>query len=347
MHIPLSQRDIRDYGASLYRSILDLASRKKPSGIARDISKTIELTSDALSDEELYVQLDGLRTTRELNHRSLSAGTQNLGGYLIGTELSAVEETLRPASVLLQAGARIVQLQGNMALRREMTAATAQWLHETDQVTEQTERFGQLTLSPHRCSAFLTLSRQMQHQVDPDASDLLVASMRRSVGVALDKGGLTGSGIAGEPQGVTNTSGVSSVTFGGAATWTKILQFESKIAQANGDDTLVSFVGHPSVREKWRSVQRFSSAGNATLWNSDDDHVGTHPAYVTTNLGATQILAGDFTKMLIGLWGAARVTIDPYTNMQAEKIEITVTQMADIGAIWPLVFCVPTDSAVQ
>src|SRR5438045_303399 len=99
MHIPLSQRDIRDYGASLYRSILDLANRKKPSGIAREISKAIELTSDALPDDELYVQLEGLRTTRELN-RGLSAGTQNLGGYLIGTELSAVEETLRPASVL-------------------------------------------------------------------------------------------------------------------------------------------------------------------------------------------------------------------------------------------------------
>jgi HK97 family phage major capsid protein len=344
-HVDLSARELRDYGASLHRSILDLAGRKKASGVAGDVSRAIAATSDQLSDRELYVQLDGLRTSRELNTRGLSAGTQNLGGYLVGTAMSDVEQVLRPASVLIQAGARVVQLQGNMALRREMTAATAQWLAETDTVTEQTETFGQATLTPHRCSAFLTLTRQLQIQVDPDASDLLVESMRKSIGVGIDKVALVGTGVTGEPSGIFNTTGVQTVTFSAAATWANALSFISKVAGQNATDANITFISHPSVREKWMNVQRFSGS-STSLW-SDDDTIAGKPALVTTNCGATQICCGDFSMTLIGLWGAARVTVDPYNQALSEKIRLFVTQLADVAVAYPAAFCINSGSAVQ
>jgi HK97 family phage major capsid protein len=345
-HIDLSSRELRDYGSSLHRSILDLAANKKVSGVAGDVSKAIAATSDrTLGPGEMFVQLDGLRTTRELAERGLSAGTENLGGFLVGTQLSDVEAVLRPASVLVAAGARIIQLKSNMAVRREVTASTAQWLHETDTVTEQTEQFGQLTLQPHRCSAFLTLTRQMQHQVDPDASDLLVASMRRSIAVSVDRVGLNGAGVGGEPVGIFQTAGVQTVTFSAAATWANALSFVSKVAGQNATDANIMFVSHPSVREKWANVQRAS--GTSTFLWADNDTIAGKPALVTTNCPSTSICCGDFSNFLIGLWGPAVATVDPFTNKRSEKIEIVVTQLADVGAVWPNAFCINSGSVTQ
>ena len=111
-----------------------------------------------------------------------------------------------------------------------MAAGVGQWLHETDTVTEVTETFGAVALSPHRVSTFLSLTRPLEHQVTPDISDYVVESLRKSVGVALDKAGLLGSGIF-EPEGIYSTTGIKTVTFGATATWAKVLSFESQITR--------------------------------------------------------------------------------------------------------------------
>jgi HK97 family phage major capsid protein len=305
------------------------------------------VTSDeGLGPNELLVQLGDLRTSRELNTRGLSADTQNLGGYLVGVDVSPLEEALRPASVLVNAGARVVQLQGNPALRREQSIPTAAFYHETDQITENTsETFGQLTLVPHRCSLFTITTRQLQFQTDPDASDILVESMRKSIGTAIDRAGLQGGGVI-EPLGIINTPGINTVTHSGATTWANLCSYESKIATNGGDDGNISFVASPAVREKLRATAKLTN-GSDTLWDSNEDRIGTHRAFVTSNMTATGLVAADFTKFVIAFWGAARVTVDPYSSKKAEKIEIVLTQMADCGIIWPLVAYVNSGSVVQ
>jgi HK97 family phage major capsid protein len=347
MQIDLSRSEQREYAGSLHKTILDLAQRKKPSGAAWSVSQAIAAKSEeSLGPNEFFIPLDALRTSRELNTRGLSAGVENLRGYLVGTDLSPLEQSLRPASVLINAGARIVQLQGNMALRREQSIATAAWYHESDQISENTsEAFGQLTLMPHRCSLFTITTRQLQFQTDPDASDILVESMRASIGSAIDKAGLQGSGIV-EPLGIIYTPGINTVTHSGATTWANLCSYESKITAANGDDASISFVGSPAVREKLRATAKLTN-GSDTLWDSNEDRIGTHRAFVTSNMTATGLVAADFTKFVIALWGAAVATVDPYSSKRSEKIELVVTQNADCGIIWPLSACVNSGSVVQ
>lgn len=47
---------------------------------------------------------------------------QNLGGYLIGTEISEIAYALRPFSALIAAGVQTDQPQGNLSLRRDEPA---------------------------------------------------------------------------------------------------------------------------------------------------------------------------------------------------------------------------------
>src|SRR5436190_23776870 len=97
-----------------------------------------------------------------------------------------------------------------------------------------------------------------------------------------------------EPLGLFNRA-VKTVTFGGQATWSKAVKFESQIAAANGDDDSISFIANPDTREKWRTLERFSGGGRA-LWEDGNICAGRN-AYVTTNVPSASICAGDFTKM--------------------------------------------------
>lgn len=102
------------------------------------------------------------------------------------------------------------------------------------------------------------------------------------------------------------------------------------------------------MREKWRTLERFSSGGRA-LWEDGNICAGRN-AYVTTNCPSTKILAGDFTKMIFPTWGEGSpvaVIIDPFTAKKSGKIEIMVSLMGDVGVLREEVFCISTDSSIQ
>jgi len=108
------------------------------------------------------------------------------------------------------------------------------------------------------------------------------------------------------------------------------------------------FVANPDVREKWRTVERFSGGGRA-LWEDGNICAGRN-AYVITNCPSTKICAGDFTKMIFPTWGEGSpvaVIIDPFTAKKEGKLEILVSLMGDAGVLREEVFCISTDSAIQ
>jgi hypothetical protein len=101
------------------------------------------------------------------------------------------------------------------------------------------------------------------------------------------------------------------------------------------------------VREKWRTLERFSGGGRA-LW--EGSLCADRQAFVTTNVPSTKICAGDFTKMIFPTWGEGSpvaVVVDPFTAKKSGKIEILVSLMGDVGVLREEVFCISTDSAIQ
>jgi len=314
------------------------AGKKHSSGLAQDLSRGEEAIfgGPSASERSLLVDL--------ANTRGLNATTQNLGGYLVGAELSDIQKSLRPFSSLLAAGAQTDQRQGNLAVPKEVTAPVAQFLHESDTCTESTQFFGPATATPHRASMLLKRTFQIDRQ-KPDLGDFIIDSARRGFGVAIDKYGLQGSGIAGEPTGIFNTSGVQTVTFSASATWANALSFVSKSAQQNATDENLRFIAAPQVREKWANIQRWSGASTA-LWSDDDTVAGKH-SFVTTNCPSTSIVCGDFSLCWLVFWGPAEFTVDPYTSKRTETLEISATQLADIIFTYPAAFTINSGSATQ
>ena len=344
----LSSKERAAYPGDLYKTLLGIAQNgKKTAGLATAISDLLGKQNPSLDiagDTTLLVPLEALLTRKAQNVTTATAG-----GFLVANDIGhQIEFALRSASVCIRAGARVLPgLRSDLTLGRETQEVTYDWLAELEEAQLADSQYGVVNLTPHRLAGLTSISTQLNAQA-PDLSAFVVESLTRGIGAGFDRAAIQGIGAAGEPLGLFNRESVKTVTFSGAATWAKAVNFEKQISAANGDDDAITFLAEPAVREKWRTLERFSGGGKA-LWEDGNICAG-RSAYVTTNVPSTKICAGDFTKMIFASWGEGSpvaVKVDPFTAKKSGKIEILVSLMGDVGVLREEVFCISTDSAIQ
>jgi HK97 family phage major capsid protein len=348
----LSDKERREYPRDLYKTILGMAAdRKKPSGLTAAISDFLRDQNphwEIQNETTLLVPLESL-----ISRKAMNVTTATAGGFLVQNDIAQqIEFMLRAHSVCIRAGAQVLPgLKGDLTLGRETQPVTCEWLHELETVDETESTYGAVHFTPHRLSGQTAISTQLRAQAaSPDIiSSFIVESLSRGIGSAFDLAAIQGTGVTGPPTGIFNRSGVKTVTFSGQATWAKALQFEAQISTANCDDDVISFIAEPAVRAKWRALERFSGGGRA-LWE-DGNLCAGRQAYVTTNVPAAGICAGDFGQMRFATWGEGSpvsVIVDPYgTNATQGKIGITVSLFGDVGVLREEDFCISADSAIQ
>jgi HK97 family phage major capsid protein len=348
----LSSKERAAYPGDLYKTLLGIAQNgKKNAGLATAISDllgkqnpSLDIGGDDATHTTLLVPLEALLTRKAQNVTTATAG-----GFLVANDIGhQIEFALRSASVCIRAGARVLPgLRSDLTLGRETQEVTYDWLAELEEAQLADSQYGVVNLTPHRLAGLTSILTQLNAQA-PDLSAFVVESLTRGIGAGFDRAAIQGIGAAGEPLGLFNRESVKTVTFGGAATWAKAVNFEKQISAANGDDDAITFLAEPAVREKWRTLERFSGGGKA-FWEDGNICAG-RSAYVTTDVPSTKICAGDFTKMIFASWGEGSpvaVIVDPFTAKKSGKIEILVSLMGDVGVLREEVFCVSTDSAIQ
>jgi len=344
----LNESQRRDFAVSLYRTVFELANGKKHlSSFAFDVSQHLAKANRDLSlgERDLLVPLESLCL------RALIPDNFQSAGALIGNQLSQnIAQALRPYSTIFRAGAQpIYNLRGNFNLSRELTPVSVNWMHPQDTAVASDDTFGILNLSPKRVAGLAVLSKEISMVSEYDVSSFVLDSIAVGLGVAIDLAALQGPGEFGSPLGVFNTNGVGQVTFGGAASYAKVVNFESQITQALGEDGNIRFIAHPNVREKWKTIGRFAS-GARGLWEDSPENVAGKPAFVTTSCPVNSVVAGDFTKLFVGWWGEGsplQITVDSYSRKKEGLIELLIQCFADIGIARPQLFVVNADSATQ
>ena len=152
---------------------------------------------------------------------------------------------------------------------------------------------------------------------------------------------LAGSDVTNAPPSIAGTTGVGSVaggTNGLAPTWAHVVGLESQVANDNAQGT--AYVTNSKVRGKLK--QTLKSSGIAGyIWDEDnrlngyDAHVSNHvPSDLTkgsTNGSCSAIFFGDWSELIIGMWGGLDILVDPYTHSTDGGVLVTAFQ--DTGAV--------------
>ncbi len=339
--IGMSAPEVKRY--SLMRALNALAN---PGDVAAQRAAAFERECSEAAGQRLGKQARGFLVPFEVQKRDLVVGTANAGGNLVATELLAGSfiDALRNAMVIDSLGTRMLTgLVGNIAIPKLTGSATAYWVAENSAPTESQQTVGQVTMSPKTVGAFTDIARRLLLQSSVDVEAMVQNDLAAILGLAIQQAAISGTGLSNQPSGILTqvTSSVIGGTNGAAPTWANIVQLESDVAVANADVGTLAYLTNAKVRGKLKGTSKVASQ-NGFIWEAGDTPLNGYRAAVTNavpsnltkgtaNGVCSAIVFGNFADLVIGMWGALDLMVDPYTGSTAGTVRVVALQDVDVA----------------
>jgi HK97 family phage major capsid protein len=278
----------------------------------------------------------------DIERRALSEGSDSAGGYTVPDILSAqLIDLARARSVVMTAGAQTVPLGSDQnKIAKLLTDPAPAWRLEAGDVATSDPTFGLVNLTPRS----LAVQTQVSAELLEDSLNLateLPRVLAAAMAVELDRVALIGSGTAPEPRGIANTSGIGTLAQNAViAGYANLSKARTGILSANHNPT--AYIMHP--RDEGSFTDLVDSNGQPLMAPAS---VAAIPMLTTTSIptdGGTgtdesTIIAGDFTRLLIGIRSDIRVEILK-TSTYASNLQYTMLahMRADVAITHPGAF---------
>ena len=309
----------------------------------RELEIQQELTrKNGRSSQGVFVPSESWKT------RDYVKGTATAGGNLVGTQHLPENfvDVLRAKSVVTELGATILPgLIGDVSIPTRTAGATAYFVAESGAITESTGTFGTITMSPKVMGAFSKFSHLMKLQATPEIEGLIRDDFISTLATKLDQVALNGGG-SNEPDGILQTTGIGSVaigTNGGAITLDKVLDLKQTVAVDNADVASCAFVTNTAVENALSKLKDGNSAyhlspyagavGTQQIANRSFMVSNNVPSNLTKGSSSgvcSAMIYGNFSDLLIGLFGESEILVDPYSAMQTGVTAVRIIQAIDV-----------------
>ena len=348
----ISAKDLKKF--SLRETILSAASGEGVPGVAREFSEQCSRDWGLGRASGVFIPWQALLPTYE---RDLNVGTFVQGGATVqSTVASEVVPLLRNKTACGRLGATLLtNLSGpNLLLPRQTSAATPYSLPETGTTTKSNQTFDQITLTPKRVSVSTEYSKQLVMQSSVDVENFIRDDLMKVLGIKWDSLMLTGAGANSEATGLLNVNGVGSAHFGGSATLSKLVSFETTVSKLNADPegAKLAYLTTPGVRGVLKVTPKIGSTFPIFIWETnpsygDDGMVNSCRAAATNQLPSDLVVFGNFKDLVLASWGGPDVIINPFSRDTDAVVRITIHTWADVAVLHPQSFVVSDDAGSQ
>ena len=278
----------------------------------------------------------------------------SLGGFIVPNQVMSAQiiPLLQAAVTVYEAGTvRMGGLTGSPVQIPKITGATtAYWLGEVEAVTSGDMTFGQIDLYPHDVFALCTLSNRLIELGAPGAEQLVRSQLARDIGLKIDSAVYQGTGAAGQPTGILNTSGVNTTASVGvlntAASYAQMMVMEGELLKDNAQ-TVGEFVWALSPTNFQNLRQQVDAANQPKTRPFIDagkiERILGHRYVVTTQMPDTKIILGAFAASMVAEWGTMVLAASREgTNFTKRQTQILAGMTVDVGVRYPEAFCVGT-----
>lgn len=289
--------------------------------------------------------------------RDLTVGQFGQGGAFVPTLLELpVIEVLRNKQVLTRRGCTSLGgLTANIAIPRQTAAGTAYSLPEQGLVTVSNQAIDQISMLPHRISFQGRYSRQLLIQSSVDVEGFIRDDAMKVLALKADYLGMFGGGAADEPTGMVNQPGISSITFGGAASFQSLVSMETALAALNADMGSLAYVTSAKSRGVLKSAAKTLTGATTVvqiaIWDGQNAEgegmINGYTAACSNQILNNIMLFADFSALIEGLFGGLDVIVDPFTQAGAATNVITMNMFIDYALRHAQSVCVSTDAANQ
>lgn len=329
--IGMSKKEVREF--SLMRAIRAMANPTDRSARAAaefEFEAAAEAAKrDGIDPQGLYIPAD---VRRSWNQRDLNTSDDS---GLIAEDFRAGDfiDVLRNASSVMQAGATMLTgLVGDVKIPKKTAASTGGWISTEGGASSESEpTFGQVTMSPKTVGAFTDITRLMMMQSSLDIEALVRNDLSTGIALAIDNGALQGSGSSGQPTGIANTSGINAPTAFAAAnpTFAEVVAMETAVAEDNALMGNLAYILPASMYGALKTTAKDSGSGQFVV--EPGGTMNGYRAVVSNQVTAGDLYFGNFSDLLIGMYGGLDITVDPYTASTSGTVRIVALQTCDVA----------------
>lgn len=331
--IGLTKKEVRQFSLmNAVRAMANPSDRKAQEAAAFEFEAAAEAARrDGIDPQGLYIPADVQRSwnlaKRDLNTSDDSAMVAEAyrGGDFI--------DVLRNASSVMQAGATMLSgLKGDVKIPKKTAASTAGWIStEGGAASESEPTFGQVTMSPKTLGAYTDITRLMMMQSSLDIEALIRNDLATGIALAIDNGGLQGSGASGQPTGIANTSGINAPTAFAAAnpTFAEVVAMETAVAEDNALMGNLAYILPAGMYGALKTTVKDSGSGQFVV--EPGNTINGYRAIVSNQVTAGDLYFGNFADLLVGMYGGLDITVDPYTASTSGTVRIVALQTCDVA----------------
>lgn len=275
--------------------------------------------------------------------RNMLAGTANVGQELVPQVKGSFIDMLFADLVLDSLGVkRMTGLSGTFEIPRETSSVSGAWRGEGVAASESTPGLEDVTMEPHKYTAWTRFSRDLLIQSSIDIENYVQDRLRKAVSLEVDRVGINGSGSGSEPLGILNTSGIGAPETqadGQEITRDLVAQLIKEVKIDDAHKGTLGFLTNPKVETDMMLAKLDSGSGRFLLENAGDPLLGYR--YLTTtqcpsNLtkgngsGLSALIFGNFAAMSIGQWGGIELIVNPYSEDTVSKVRVSIHSWWDL-----------------
>ena len=328
--IGLTEKEVGRF--SLMRAIHALAN---PTDRRAQEAAAFEFEASRSAAQQYGVTAQGIMLPAEVLRnwkRDMSAGSD---GDLIAEDFKGEEfiDALRNASSVMQAGARMLGgLSGDVKIPKKTAASTAAFVASEGTAAAESEMtIGNVSMTPKTLGAFTDVTRQLLIQSSLDVEALIRDDLAQSIATAIDKAGLEGSGSSGNPTGILNTSGVNQVTNFAAAnpTFAEVVTLETAVAEDNALMGNLSYILPASMYGALKTVEKATNTAQFVV--EPGGTINGYRGIVSNQATAGNLYFGNFSDLLIGMFGGLDIVVDPYSNSTSGTVRVVALQSVDVA----------------
>jgi len=258
-------------------------------------------------------------------------------------------EALRARQVMSNLGVTYMSgLTNRVKMPKFSAGANAAFVEELGDVSDQSQTDAGVTLQPRTLGAFVEVSRLLMLESIPAIEQVVQSDLLASIADRIEYYAINGSGSSGQPTGILN-AGVGNVDISAgtdvdALTWADIVALVKTVEENNGivNQGSLGWLSSPAVKAKLASTARVSGTDSVFLlndpWNSIYGARAEFTSNVPTNLNpgdggndASALIYGDWSQLMVGLFGAPSLLVDPYSNSKSGTVRMSIFQEVDVA----------------
>lgn len=289
----------------------------------------------AMAEARADFAKSGISPKGQIVLRTIKATEATKGEETVIEDKWNLEVAVRNNLIATRMGADYVGgLIGNVSIPK-YSGSQVKWAGETATAEDGQGEFSEVTLTPHRLTATLDVSKQWLLQSSYDAEAILIRDLAAAVTEKLDMTIFgNGAGDANTPAGLFK--GVEAAGDLATVTYKDILDLELAVEEKNAHDYM--FVVNPKVKFALKGTQM----ANGLQMVFDGNEIDGYKTISSNSVVDKGVICLNPRELVVGQWGSYDIIVDPYTKAADGQVRLVINAYFDAklrgDAVAPKVF---------